>query len=189
VTDAPAKQILRGGVTIRLVRGDITEEDTEAIVNAANAQLMHGAGVAGAISRAGGAAIQDESVAWVRQHGAVSHSHPAWTSGGNMAAKYVIHAVGPVWGEGNEDAKLASAVQGSLEVADQLDVKSIAFPAISTGIFGFPKERAARVMLSALNAYFDRRHSGLELVRVVVFDEPSIGAFKAAWEDVFGPQA
>ena len=99
-----------------------------------------------------------------------------------MPAKYVIHAVGPVWGEGDEDRKLASAIKGSLEVADQLDLKSLAFPAISTGIFGFPKDRAARVMLSAIAAYFSGRTSGVQRVRVLLFDEATIRAFRAAWD-------
>jgi O-acetyl-ADP-ribose deacetylase (regulator of RNase III) len=175
--------VLPSGVTIQLAKGDITDDDSDAIVNAANAQLMHGAGVAGAIVRAGGSVIQQESDSWVRKHGPVSHAHPAWTSAGEMAARYVIHAVGPVWGEGDGDRKLAAAVEGSLEVADQLQLKSIAFPAISTGIFGFPKDRAAHVMLTATAGYFAGRASRLQRVRFVLFDEPTIHAFKAAWEE------
>jgi O-acetyl-ADP-ribose deacetylase (regulator of RNase III) len=186
VNDLLARRTFPDGVTFELARGDITDQQTEALVNAANAHLAHGGGVAGAISRAGGGAIQEESVAWVRKHGPVSHAHPAWTCGGKMYARYVIHAVGPVWGEGDEDTKLALAIRGSLEVADQLGIKSIAFPAISTGIFGFPKDQAARVMFSTLSAYFGERASGLRLVRVVLFDEPSIRAFKSAWEEVLG---
>ena len=96
---------------LQIVRGDITEETTDAIVNAANEHLQHGAGVAGAILRRGGASIQQESDAWVSRHGRVSHSQPAWTSGGKLAAKYVIHAVGPVWGDGDEDNKLSAAIK------------------------------------------------------------------------------
>ena len=92
---------------IQLVQGDITEEDVDAIVNAANEHLQHGGGVAGTISKKGGRIIQKESDDWVQKHGPVSHSHPAWTSGGLLPAKYVIHAVGPVWGDGDEDNKLA----------------------------------------------------------------------------------
>jgi O-acetyl-ADP-ribose deacetylase (regulator of RNase III) len=182
VSQVPSKRPLPSGVAIVLVQGDITRDDSDAVVNAANAQLMHGAGVAGAIARAGGPVIQAESDAWLRQHGPVDHAHPAWTSGGKMPAKYVIHAVGPVWGEGDEDRKLASAIEGSLAVADQLDLKSIAFPAISTGIFGFPKDRAARVILSAIAGYFAARASGVRRVRVVLFDEATLRAFRAAWD-------
>lgn len=172
---------LPGGQIIQIVRGDITDETTEAIVNAANAHLQHDAGVAGAIVRRGGYEVQQESTAWVQTHGPVSHEKPAWTSGGRLAAKYVIHAVGPVWGDGDEDAKLSAAVRGSLEAADELKLKSIAFPAISTGIFGFPKDRAARVMLMAIEGYLAAKASQLKVVRVVLFDDPTLRAFTAAW--------
>jgi len=173
--------VLPSGQILQLVQGDITTERTDAIVNAANANLQHGAGVAGAILRWGGAVIRRESDAWVRAHGPVSHARPAWTSGGNLAAKYVIHAVGPVWGDGDEDAKLAEAINGSLEVAETLKCSSISFPAISTGIFGFPKERAAGVIFSTIENYFSLRKSGIRLVKLVLFDEPTITAFMGAW--------
>src|SRR5512139_1492600 len=110
---------------IQLVQGDITLEEVDAIVNAANERLQHGGGVAWAISRKGGPAIQKESDQWIREHGLVSHSHPAWTSGGRLPARYVIHAVGPVWGDGNEDKKLSEAVTGSLRLAEELKCSSI----------------------------------------------------------------
>jgi O-acetyl-ADP-ribose deacetylase len=176
-----AERLLPTGQTIQIAQGDITAETTDAIVNAANEYLQHGAGVAGAIARKGGLAIQKESEAWVHKNGTVSHSKPAWTSGGNLAAKYVIHAVGPVWGDGDEDAKLAAAIQGSLEVAETLNCSSISFPAISTGIFGFPKERAAGVIFSAIENYFLLRRSGIRLVKLVLFDESAINAFMGAW--------
>ena len=172
---------LSTGQTLQIVQGDITTETTEAIVNAANEHLQHGAGVAGAIVRRGGQAIQQESDDWVRDHGTVPHAHPAWTSGGLLPAKYVIHAVGPVWGDGDEDAKLAATIHGSLEVADKLHLTSISFPAISTGIFGFPKERAAGVIFSAIEKYFSHQESGIKLVRLVLFDDATIKAFLNAW--------
>src|SRR5215213_10192708 len=95
---------------IQIVQGDITIEEVDAIVNAANEHLQHGGGVAWAISKKGGSAIQQESDFWIRQHGSVPHARPAWTSGGLLPAKYVIHAVGPVWGDGDEDNKLEAAV-------------------------------------------------------------------------------
>ncbi len=153
------ERVLSTDQTIQIVRGDLTTETTDAIVNAANEYLSHGGGVAWAIVRGGGETIQQESDEWIRVHGTVSHAHPAWTSGGHLPAKYVIHAVGPVWGNGNEDAKLTAAVSGSLEVADELKCTSISLPAISTGIFGFPKERAARVMFSAIENYFSHHES------------------------------
>jgi O-acetyl-ADP-ribose deacetylase (regulator of RNase III) len=170
------------GQTLQIVQGDITAEDVDAIVNAANEHLMHGGGVAWVISKKGGPAIQKESTDWVRAHGPVSHSAPAWTSGGLLPARVVIHAVGPVWGAGDEDAKLTAAVSGSLRVADELGVKSIAFPAISTGIFGFPKERAAGIMFEAIQSYFDSNpDSGIRVVRLTLYDRPTVDAFLKAW--------
>ena len=176
--------VLPAGQTLQLVRGDITAETTDAIVNAANAHLQHGAGVTGAILRRGGPAIQRESDAWVQQHGPVSHAGPAWSSGGNLACRFVIHAVGPVWGDGDEDIKLADAVSGSLRLADELGLASIAFPAISTGIFGFPKERAAGVMFTSIRQYLQKPAS-LKLVRLVLYDPETISAFEKAWHDHF----
>lgn len=179
-----AERVFPSDQTIQIVQGDITAETTDAIVNAANEYLQHGAGVAGAIVRQGGDIIQQESVAWVRKNGSVSHSQPSWTSGGSLPAKYVIHAVGPVWGAGDEDAKLATAIQGSLEAAETLKLKSISFPALSTGIFGFPKERAAGVILAAIDQYFSRNDSGIKLVRLVLFDKATIEAFIKTWKTV-----
>jgi O-acetyl-ADP-ribose deacetylase (regulator of RNase III) len=175
------ERVLRTGQSIQIVRGDITAEKVDAIVNAANQYLHHGGGVAWAISKKGGEAIQEESDAWIRKHGPVSHARPAWTSGGRLPAKYVIHAVGPVWGDGDEDRKLSEAVTGSLQVADELKCKTIAMPAISTGIFGFPKDRAAQVILAAIERYFANHPSALKTVRVVLFDQETAEVFiKAA---------
>jgi len=173
---------LPAGQILQIVQGDITTEDVDAIVNAANEHLQHGGGVAWAISKRGGAAIQKESNKWVRTKGPVSHAHPVWTSGGLLPAKYVIHAVGPVWGDGDEDAKLAAAVSGSLRVADELGLESIAFPAISTGIFGFPKERAAKIMLDSIREYFSKGLSTLKTVRLVMFDNETTEIFLKALE-------
>jgi O-acetyl-ADP-ribose deacetylase (regulator of RNase III) len=167
--------------TIQIVHGDITREEVDAIVNAANERLQHGGGVAWAISNQGGSAIQRESDLWIRQHGIVRHTHPAWTSGGNLPAKYVIHAVGPVWGDGDEDRKLSDAVTGSLRVADELKCSSIAMPAISTGIFGFPKERAAGIIFSCIEEYFENNGSELKVVKLVLFDQPTVDAFIKQW--------
>ncbi len=178
---------LPNGTRLTVVQGDITAQTVDAIVNAANAHLKHGGGVAAAIARKGGPAIQRESDAWVRQHGPVPHHQPAYTSAGNLPARYVIHAVGPVWGSGDEDAKLRAAVQGSLARADELGLASIALPAISTGIFGFPKARAARVMYAAIRDYFTTHpDSGLQEVRLVLYDRPTLDAFLRVWDEVFG---
>lgn len=170
------------GVIVQVAQGDLTQETVDAIVNAANAHLKHGGGLAAAIVQRGGRVIQEESDAWVKQHGPVRHAEPAFTSAGNLPCKYVIHAVGPVWGEGDEDAKLAQAVTGSLELAERLQLRSVALPAISTGIFGFPKPRAAHVILSAILDYLQTQPpSHLELVRLTLYDQPTLSAFLEAW--------
>lgn len=170
------------GQRLQIVLGDLTVESVDAIVNAANAWLDHGGGVAGAISKRGGPEIQAQSDDWVRDHGRVGHAEPAYTGAGRLPCRYVIHAVGPVWGEGDEDEKLRAAIIGSLRVADQLSLTSIAMPAISAGIFGFPKERAAQVILSAILDYYDQNSaSELALVRLTLFDKPTMDSFLTAW--------
>src|SRR5215213_331197 len=178
------EHILPTGHTIQIVQGDITIEKVDAIVNAANERLRHGGGVARTISKKGGDAIQKESDAWVRRHGPVPHARPAWTSGGQLPAKYVIHAVGPVWGDGDEDSKLESAVTGSLQIAEELNCFSVALPAISTGIFGFPKERAAKIIFSAIESFFaENPSSRLKIARLVLFDQATMDIFLRAWQD------
>ncbi|MBN1302820.1 MAG: macro domain-containing protein [Anaerolineales bacterium] len=172
------------GQVFQIVQGDLTEEKVDAIVNAANAHLQHGGGVAGIISRRGGPAIQRESNEWVAVHGPVPHASPAWTSAGELPARYVIHAVGPMWGEGDEDAKLAAAVDGTLWLAEELDLVSISLPAISTGIFGFPKERAAGVIFLAIEDHFVANpSSGVRQVRLVLYDRPAVETFLEAWKE------
>lgn len=179
-----AEKRLPPNQTIQIVRGDITTEVVDAIVNAANEHLQHGGGLAHTISKKGGPAIQKESDDWVRQHGRVSHARPAWTSGGRLPAKYVIHAVGPVWGDGDEDRKLESAVTGSLRVANELECSSIALPAISTGIFGFPKERAAGIIFSAIQNYFaENSDSRLDVIKLVLYDQPTVDVFLKSWQE------
>jgi O-acetyl-ADP-ribose deacetylase (regulator of RNase III) len=176
------ERILPTGQSLQIVQGDITIEEVDAIVNAANEYLQHGGGVAWAIVKRGGDVIQNESDKWVKQHGLVSHAHPAWTSSGSLPAKYIIHAVGPVWGDGDEDKKLADAVTGSLSVADELKLLSLAMPAISTGIFGFPKERAAGIIFSAIENFFSsNQNSTLKVIRIVLFDDATIQPFLKVW--------
>jgi O-acetyl-ADP-ribose deacetylase (regulator of RNase III) len=180
------EQLIPSGQRLQLVQGDLTQEAVDAIVNAANAQLQHGGGVAAAIARKGGPQIQAESDAWVREHGPVSHAQPAYTTAGQLPSRYVIHAVGPVWGEGQEDEKLSAAVIGSLRLAAHLDLRSIAFPAISTGIFGFPKDRAARIILQTVLDYFSENpQSILQQVRLTLYDQPTIEVFLKTWESIF----
>jgi putative ATPase len=177
------------GQTIQIVQGDITTEKVDAIVNAANEHLQHGGGVAWAISKKGGPILQQESDSWIREHGPVSHSAPAWTSGGDLPAKYVIHAVGPVWGDGGEDKKLSDAVTGSLHVATQLKCESIAMPAISTGIFGFPKDRAAGLIFTAIEKFFESNESSLKVVKILLYDQSTVEVFLDVWQNKWGQQA
>jgi O-acetyl-ADP-ribose deacetylase (regulator of RNase III) len=159
---------------IELVMGDITEMETDAIVNAANDQLILGGGVAGAIRRKGGPAIQEEC----NKIGGTFVGGAVITTGGNLKAKHVIHAVGPMMGEGDEDDKLKNATINSLKVADENKLKSIAFPAISTGIFGYPLDRCAEIMLEETIHYLAGT-TGLEKVVFCLFDQ---GAFDVFYE-------
>ena len=174
---------LSANQTLQIVQGDITIEAVDAIVNAANEDLQHGGGVAWAISQKGGPTIQQESDDWIRKNGLISHTHPAWTSGGILPAKYIIHAVGPVWrNAGDEDLKLSDAVTGSLRVADQLKCSSISMPAISTGIFGFPKDRAARIIFRSIDEYFAKAQgSTIQQIRIILFDTATLEVFSKTW--------
>jgi O-acetyl-ADP-ribose deacetylase (regulator of RNase III) len=172
-----------GGISFELCQGDLTEETCDAIVNAANSGLMHGGGVAGAISFKGGPLIQEESYSWVKKHGAVTHAKPAYTHAGRLPCRYVIHAVGPIWGEGNEDKKLAEAIHGSLQLANHLQLETIAFSPISTGIFGFPKERAAKIFLDTFQAYFlNNSATKLKVVRLTIIDQTTLDIFLNVFE-------
>lgn len=173
-------------VSLALIQGDLTTRRLDAIVNAANSQLQHGGGLAAAIVRRGGPAIQQESDRWIRQNGLAGPERPAVTGGGRLPCRYVIHAVGPVWGEGDEDRKLAAAVRTSLETADSLGLTSLGLPAISTGIFGFPRDRAAVIILDAIEAYVAARDAGtLQRIELVLFDAPTIEVFRDAFTQRF----
>lgn len=162
------------GRTLELVEGDITEMETDAIVNAANAQLVLGGGVAGAIRRKGGPEIQAEC----DRIGGTFVGGAVLTTGGNLKAKHVIHAVGPRKGEGQEDDKLRNATLNPLKLADEHHLKSIAFPAISTGIFGFPVDRCAEIMLATTIGYL-RGATGLDRVVFCLFGQDSYRVFAA----------
>lgn len=167
---------------ILLQHGDITEMDTDAIVNAANKDLILGGGVAGAIRAKGGPAIQEEC----NRIGGAPVGGAAITTGGNLKARYVVHAVGPRMGEGDEDQKLAAATRNSLSVASNKGLKSIAFPAVSTGIFGFPKERCARIMLATVEEVLRKGETSLEKVFFCLYDEGSYKIFEGAARELLG---
>lgn len=155
-----------------MLDGDITEMETDAIVNAANARLVLGGGVAGAIRRKGGPRIQAEC----NEIGGTFVGGAVITTAGNLKARHVIHAVGPRMGERNEDVKLKNATLNSLKVADENSLKSISFPAISAGIFGFPIERCARIMIETTIAYL-KGPTGLERVVFCLYGRDSYEVF------------
>lgn len=165
--------------TLRLVQGDITERDVDAIVNAANAHLQHGGGVAGAIVRRGGQIIQEES----NKIGFTPVGTAVATTAGKLPAQHVIHAVGPRMGEGDEDNKLRNAVLNSLELASEKEITSISLPAISSGIFGFPKDRCAKILVDESASYLRKnKDSSLEVVEFCIYDELTLGHFKKEFE-------
>ena len=166
-------QLKINGSEIHLVQGDITELDTDAIVNAANRELILGAGVAGAIRRKGGPQIQIECdlIGGTFVGGAVM------TTGGKLKARHVIHAVGPRMGEGGEDEKLRNATLNSLKLADAKGVRTLAFPAISTGVFGFPVDRCAAIMLATTVEYL-RGVTQVEKVVFCLFDKETLFRFE-----------
>jgi O-acetyl-ADP-ribose deacetylase (regulator of RNase III) len=164
-------------VTLEAVLGDLTEEPVDAIVNPANAHLEHGGGLAGAIVRAGGQCIQDES----RRIAPVPVGAARATSAGTLPCRWVIHAVGPRWGEGDEANKLARAVEASLECATELGASSIAMPAISTGIFGYPKrEGCATIVSTAVSWLASAAQTPLSHIRFTAFDRPTADLFTEA---------
>ncbi len=158
---------------IKLIKGDITDLDTDVIVNAANAQLILGGGVAGAIRRKGGPKIQEEC----NEIGGTFVGGAVITTGGNLKAKRVIHAVGPRMGEGNEDEKLKNATLNSLKLMDEHGLKNIAFPAISTGIFGYPIEKCAKIMISTAKEYLSRETQIAEVV-FCLYSKPDFEVFE-----------
>jgi len=158
---------------LEIVEGDITELEIDAIVNPANEELQLGGGVAGAIRERGGPAIQEEC----NRIGHTSVGMAVMSGAGDLKAKQVIHAVGPRMGEGDEDRKLSSAVRSALALADRNGLRSIAIPAISTGTFGFPIERCARILLTEVHRYLQ---GGTKLDRVVIclFGEENFKIFR-----------
>jgi O-acetyl-ADP-ribose deacetylase len=165
-------------MTIQLIQGDITKQEVDAIVNAANTSLMGGGGVDGAIHRAGGPKILEECRAIIARQGKCKTGEAVITSAGNMHAKFVIHTVGPVWnGNPKEEVLLSNSYKNSLELAVKNGVKTIAFPNISTGIYHFPKQKAAEI---ALDTVFDfcRNNELLDKVVFVCFDEENFRIYQ-----------
>ncbi len=171
---------------LSLIRGDITEQDTEAIVNAANTSLLGGGGVDGAIHRAGGPEILEECKKIRARQGGCPTGEAVITTGGKLKAKYVIHTVGPVWSGGNqnENLLLGNAYRNSLTLAKDKGIKSISFPSISTGAYRFPIYDAARIALSSVREFL--KEHDFEEVRFILFSERDLKAYEEAWQKVSG---
>jgi O-acetyl-ADP-ribose deacetylase (regulator of RNase III) len=179
---------------IKLVNGDITDRHVDAIVNAANSYLKHGGGVAVAIVRKGGRIIQDESDKIIAKMGIVSVGSAVITTAGKLPCKAVIHTVGPRMGEGNEDYKLRKAVRSSLLLASERGFKSISMPAISSGIFGFPKDRCAKILVEESKAFLQDSNNdntstnntiaALDIIEFCIFDNETLDWFKNQFDNV-----
>ncbi|MCX8022674.1 MAG: macro domain-containing protein [Syntrophorhabdaceae bacterium] len=175
------KEIVIKKTKVRIVKGDLTESEVDAIVNAANSYLKHGGGVAGAIVRKGGHIIQEES----DRIGYVPVGNCAITSGGNLKARFVIHTVGPRWGEGDEERKLRDAVKNTLKMASDKGFKSISMPAISAGIFGFPKDRCAEIIVEETKRYLtEEDQTSLQEINFYLIDEDLIRYFENALKNL-----
>ena len=172
------------GTTISIIQGDITKQSTDAIVNAANSSLMGGGGVDGAIHRAGGPAILEECKQIVTERGRLPTGQAVITTGGSLPAKYVIHTVGPIWGDGDrsEAELLKSAYTESLKLAAEHSLSSISFPSISTGAYRYPLDQAADVAIEAIISHLKGTESPLREVVMVAFDSRTADAYKTALE-------
>jgi len=172
-----------GQSSLELVEGDITQQDTDAIVNAANTALRPGGGVDGAIHRAGGPAIEAEA----RQLGGCPTGEARITTGGNLKARYVIHTVGPVYKDGlhREPELLASCYRESLKLAAAQGLKTVAFPSVSTGVYGYPLKAAAKVALTTIKDYL-ARHPEIERVRMVLFGQPTYETYAGVLKELEG---
>jgi O-acetyl-ADP-ribose deacetylase (regulator of RNase III) len=170
---------------LSLIQGDITKQGTDAIVNAANSSLMGGGGVDGAIHRAGGPAILEECKRIRAEKGLLPPGQAVITTGGKLKARYVIHTVGPIWGGGNEGEPqlLASAYRESLKLAVEHGLKSVSFPSISTGAYGYPVRQASEVALQAVMAFL-REDASLEEVVFVLFDSHTYTTYCRALEEL-----
>lgn len=164
-----------------MVEADITTQGVDVIVNAANAELVHGGGVAAAISRAGGPIIDQQSRAWVEANGPVGPGSAAVTAAGDMPAGDVVHVVGPVYAPGGDnEEKLRLAVTVALDTAGHLGASSVALPAISAGIYGYPTDEATAVITKAVSAWLVANPGVLTEVRLVAFGPEAAEGFRAA---------
>lgn len=159
--------------TIKLIKGDITVSDTDAIVNAANSSLLGGGGVDGAIHRKGGPKILEECIAIRNRQGGCKTGEVVYTSGGLLPCRYVIHTVGPIWNGGKKKERelLSNCYHNSLKIANELNLATIAFPNISTGIYHFPKQEAAEIAIQTVQAFLETENKTIQEVSFICFDE------------------
>ena len=170
-----------GNKIFRLVKDDITERKVDAIVNAANSYLRHGGGVAAAIARKGGPIIQEQS----NEVGFVPVGGAAITDSGNLSCTSVIHAVGPQMGEGDEDNKLKNAVNSIMQLATVKQFSSISIPAISSGIFGFPKDRCAKILVSESQKFIQKNpQTSIDLVEFCIYDDETYQCFEKEFNSI-----
>ena len=177
-------EITINGAKLTLTQGDITQQSTDAIVNAANSSLMGGGGVDGAIHRAGGPAILEQCKQIVATQGRLPTGKAVITTGGNLKARYVIHTVGPVWRGGGqgEPELLASAYTESLKVAEQKRLSSISFPSISTGAYGYPLAEAAEVALGAVVLFLKQKPHSIKEVVFVLYGQAALAVYERTLE-------
>lgn len=181
-------ETLIGKTLLKIIKGDITAQETEAIVNAANSGLLGGGGVDGAIHRAGGPQILKECKEIRARQGMCPTGQAVITGGGRLPARYVIHTVGPVWSGGGrgEDDLLRDAYLNSLSLARDRGIRSVSFPSISTGAYRFPINRAARIALQTVFDFIGSQ-TDLEEVRFVLFSDQALQEFQSAWEEINSP--
>ncbi len=166
---------------LSIIQGDITNQSTDAIVNAANSGLMGGGGVDGAIHKMGGPAILEECKGIVGKQGKLPTGKAVITTGGNLKARYVIHTVGPVWhgGKNKEATLLANAYRECLNIASQKNINSISFPSISTGVFGYPVEKASRVALNTIIHFIREKDTFIKEIVIVLFDSATYKCYSS----------
>ena len=173
---------------LSIIQGDITKQDTDVVVNAANSSLMGGGGVDGAIHKTGGPAILEECKQIVARQGRLLTGRAVITTGGNLKARYVIHTVGPIWhgGSKGEFELLASAYRESLKLAGENHLYSISFPSISTGAYGYPVNKASRVAIGAVIAFLRESITSVREVVFVLFDSKTFRVYSSALEEIIG---
>jgi len=183
-----AMEVTINQAKLRMIQGDITKQNTDAIVNAANSSLMGGGGVDGAIHRAGGPAILEECKQIVARQGRLPTGKAVMTTGGNLKARYVIHTVGPIWygGDKGEPELLASAYQESLKLVMESQLHSISFPSISTGVYGYPVDKASGVAIGAVITSLRQSVTSVREVVFVLFDSQTFRAYSSALKEIIG---